>query len=198
MVIYQQLQAIAPRIREQENVAALGIAAQMVTHQTVQTIKSLAHVRGSGRHVDPRRWPKSEHHPIPCPTPSADAPVWPHRSPGSLRSCVRWSTPPPTRCCSCDFDTLIWPPNDHLNWPPEEENLIPWISFRAYEPVRRADWTGEPKWNYSNRFDGSTTTEWERSKEWPGSLGSTGAWYGKHWEMRYRGSERSTRAASPE
>src|ERR1035438_1250320 len=65
MVIYQQLQAIAPRIGEQENVAALGIAAQMVAHQTVQTIKSLAHVRGSGGHVDPRRWPKSEHHPIP-------------------------------------------------------------------------------------------------------------------------------------
>jgi hypothetical protein len=39
MVIDQQLQAIAPRIAEQENVAALGIAAQMVAHQTVQTIK---------------------------------------------------------------------------------------------------------------------------------------------------------------
>jgi hypothetical protein len=101
MVIYQQLQAIAPRIAEQENVAALRIAAQMVAHQTVQTIKSLAHVRGSGGHVDPRRWPKSEHRPIPCPTPSAGAPVWPHRSPGSLRSCAHWSTPPPTRCwCS--------------------------------------------------------------------------------------------------
>src|SRR5260370_26287016 len=96
MVIYQQLQAIAPRIGEQENVAALGIAAQMVAHQTVQTIKSLPHVRGSGGHVDPRRWPKSEHRPIPCPTPSAGAPVWPHRSTGSLRSCIRWSTPLPT------------------------------------------------------------------------------------------------------
>src|SRR5215471_13047330 len=63
MVIYQQLQAIAPCIGEQEHVAALGIAAQMVAHQTVQTIKSLAHVRGSGGHVDPRRWPKSEHRP---------------------------------------------------------------------------------------------------------------------------------------
>src|ERR1035437_727886 len=40
----------------------------------------------------------------------------------------------------------------------EGENHIAWISFRAYEPVRRPDWTGEPKWNYSNRFDGSTTT----------------------------------------
>src|ERR1700688_1674403 len=97
MVIYHQLQTIAPRIAEQENVAALRIAAQMVAHQTVQTIKSLAHVRGSGGHVDPRRWPKSEHRPIPCPTLSAAAPVWPHRSPGSLRSSARWSTPPPTR-----------------------------------------------------------------------------------------------------
>src|SRR5260370_5326023 len=101
MVIYQQLQAIAPRIAEQENVPALGIAAQMVAHQTVQSVKSLAHVRGSGGHVDPRRWPKSEHRPIPCPTPSAGAPVWPHRSPVSLRSCVRWSTPPPTRRRGC-------------------------------------------------------------------------------------------------
>jgi len=99
MVIYQQLQAITSRIGEQENVAALGIAAQMVAHQTVQTIKSLPHVRGSGGHVDPCRWPKSEHRPIPSPTPSAGAPVWPHRSPGSLRSCIRWSTPLPTRCC---------------------------------------------------------------------------------------------------
>jgi hypothetical protein len=73
MVIYQQLQTIAPRIGEQENVAALRIAAQMVAHQTVQTIKSLPHVRGSGGHVDPRRWPKSEHRPIPCPTPSTGA-----------------------------------------------------------------------------------------------------------------------------
>src|SRR5271167_4103751 len=86
MVIYQQLQTIAPPIGEQENVTALGIAAQMVAHQTVQTIKSLPHVRGSGGHVDPCRWPKSEHRPIPSPTPSAGAPVWPHRSPDSLRS----------------------------------------------------------------------------------------------------------------
>src|SRR5260370_35207616 len=94
-----------------------------------------------------------------------------------------------------DFDTLIWPPNDDLNWPPEEENLLPWISFRAYEPAGRPDWTGEPKWNYSNRFDGSTTTGRERSKEWPENLGSTGAWYGKPWGMRDRGSERSRRVA---
>jgi len=60
---------------------------------------SLSHVSGSGGHVDPRRWPKSEHRPIPSPTPSADAPVCPHRNPGSLRSCAHWSTPPPTRCC---------------------------------------------------------------------------------------------------
>src|SRR5216684_3340658 len=115
MVIYQQLQAIAPRIAEQETVAALGIAAQMVAHQTVQTIKSLAHVRGSGGHVDPRRWPKSEHRPIPCPTPSAGAPVWPHRSPGSLRSCVRWSTPPPTiDCLPCFLDPghVVFSDND--------------------------------------------------------------------------------------
>src|SRR5260370_28920578 len=69
----------------------------MVAHQTVQTIKSLAHVRGSGGHVDPVRGTKSEPRPRPFTTPSAGAPVWPHRSPVSLRSCVRWSTPPPTR-----------------------------------------------------------------------------------------------------
>src|SRR5215470_4700801 len=99
MVIHQQLQTIAPCIGEQENVAALRITTQMIAHQTVQTIKSLAHVRGSDGHVDPRRWPKSEHRPTPCPIPSAGAPVCPHRSPGSLRSCIRGSTPPPTRCC---------------------------------------------------------------------------------------------------
>jgi hypothetical protein len=22
-----------------------------------------------------------------------------------------------------DFDTLIWPPNDHLNWPPEDKAI---------------------------------------------------------------------------
>jgi hypothetical protein len=43
--------------------------------------KSPAHIRGSRGQVNPRRWPKSEHRPIPCPTPSAGAPVWPYRSP---------------------------------------------------------------------------------------------------------------------
>src|SRR5271169_3048968 len=96
-----------------------------------------------------------------------------------------------------DFDTLIWPPNDHLNWPPRRAPYTVDL-VRAGKPGRRPDWTGEPKWNYSNRFDGSTNTGQERSKEWLGSLGSTGAWYEKPWGMRFRGSERSTREASQE
>jgi hypothetical protein len=118
MVIYQQLQAIAPRIGEQENVAALRITAQMIAHQTAQTIKSLAHVRGSDGHVDPRRWPKSEHRPTPCPIPPAGAPGWPHRSPGSLRSCVRSLTLPPTRCC-CSLNSR----SRSLSLPPTIDGL---------------------------------------------------------------------------
>src|ERR1700745_108675 len=101
MVIDQELQPIAPRIGEQEDMAALRIAGQAVAHQTVQTIESFAHVRGSGGYVDPRRWPKSEHRPTPCPISAANVPAWPHRSPGLLRSCARSLMPPPTpRHCS--------------------------------------------------------------------------------------------------
>ena len=60
-VIYDQLQAIAPRICEQKNMAARGIAFQPVAHQTVKTVESLAHVRGARGHVNPRGRPKSEH-----------------------------------------------------------------------------------------------------------------------------------------
>jgi len=38
--------------------------------------------------------------------------------------CLRWNS------CGArmfhgltDFDTLIWPPNDHLNWPPEDKAI---------------------------------------------------------------------------
>jgi hypothetical protein len=46
--------------------------------------------------------------------------------------------------------------------------------------------------------NGSTTTGWGRSKEWLGSLESIGARYEKPWEMRFHGSERSTRGVSQE
>src|SRR3954451_18378868 len=39
-VIHDQFQAVAPRIRENENVPALGSAAQMIAHQTVETTES--------------------------------------------------------------------------------------------------------------------------------------------------------------
>jgi len=61
-VIYDQLQAIAPRIREQENMAARGIAFQPVAHQAVKTVESLAQVGGASRHVNPRGRSKPEHH----------------------------------------------------------------------------------------------------------------------------------------
>jgi len=99
MVIYQQLQTIAPRIGEQETGGRSrdrspdGRAPNRTNHlnplrMSVAPVAtrsaSLAQIRTS---------------PYTCPTPSADAPVWPHRSPGHFGSCVRWSTPAPTRCC---------------------------------------------------------------------------------------------------
>ena len=60
-VIHDQLQAIAPRIREKKHMAALRIAAQMIAHQPVKAIEVLAHVRCAGCHIDPRRRSKPEH-----------------------------------------------------------------------------------------------------------------------------------------
>jgi len=60
-VVYQKLQAVAPRIREKENMAARRIAAQMIAHQPVETIEILAHVRRAGCNIDPRRRSKPEH-----------------------------------------------------------------------------------------------------------------------------------------
>ena len=60
-VIYDQLQAIAPRIGEQKHMAALRIASQPVAHQTVKTVESLPHIGGARSHVNPRGRPKPEH-----------------------------------------------------------------------------------------------------------------------------------------
>src|SRR3954451_22421818 len=60
-VIHDQFQAVAPRIRENENVPALRSAAQMIAHQTVETIEVLAHVRRAGCNIYPRRRSKPEH-----------------------------------------------------------------------------------------------------------------------------------------
>src|SRR5579862_3706686 len=60
-VIDDQLQAVAPCIRENENVAALRSAAQMIAHQTVEPIEVLAHVRRAGCDIDTCRRPKSKH-----------------------------------------------------------------------------------------------------------------------------------------
>lgn len=60
-VIDDQFQAVAPCIRENENVAALRSAAQMIAHQTVEPIEVLAHVRRAGCDIDPRRRAKPKH-----------------------------------------------------------------------------------------------------------------------------------------
>ncbi len=60
-VIDDQLQAIAPRICEQKNMAARRIAFQPVAHQTVKTVESLAHIGGASSHVNPRRRSEPEH-----------------------------------------------------------------------------------------------------------------------------------------
>lgn len=60
-VIDDQFQAVAPCIRENENVAALRSAAQMIANQTVEPIEVLAHVRRAGGDIDPRRRSKPKH-----------------------------------------------------------------------------------------------------------------------------------------
>src|SRR5579863_4238201 len=60
-VIHDQFEAIAPCVGENENVAALRSAAQMIAHQTVEPIEVLAHVRRAGCDIDPRRRSKPKH-----------------------------------------------------------------------------------------------------------------------------------------
>lgn len=60
-IIDDQFQAVAPCIRENENVAALRSAAQMIANQTVEPIEVLAHVRRAGCDIDPRRRSKPKH-----------------------------------------------------------------------------------------------------------------------------------------
>jgi len=57
---------IPPRVREEENMTAFRIAAQMIAHQTVEPVEVLPHVRRSGSHINPRRRSKPEHrlHPV--------------------------------------------------------------------------------------------------------------------------------------
>src|ERR1700736_6244700 len=60
-VIYDQLKAIAPRICEEEGMAARRVAFQPVADQTVKTVESLPQIGGARGHIDPRGRPKSEH-----------------------------------------------------------------------------------------------------------------------------------------
>src|SRR5277367_6951473 len=57
----QKFQPIALRVGKQKNVAAQRIARQPVAHQTVESFKSLAHVRRSGGKIDARGRPDAEH-----------------------------------------------------------------------------------------------------------------------------------------
>src|SRR3954451_22421817 len=93
-VIHDQFQAVAPRIRENENVPALRSAAQMIAHQTVETIEVLAHVRRAGCNIYPRRRSKPEHR-LSCPIRPPAAPAFLHQSRDALRSGVRRATQPP-------------------------------------------------------------------------------------------------------
>src|SRR5579863_7608371 len=60
-VIDDQLQAVAPCIRENENVAALRSATQMIAHQTVEPIEVLAHIGRAGCDIDTCRRSKPKH-----------------------------------------------------------------------------------------------------------------------------------------
>jgi integrase len=46
--------------------------------------------------------------------------TWVHGRLGSPKTKAS-KAPVPMHSLLADFDTLIWPPNDHLNWPPEDK-----------------------------------------------------------------------------
>jgi hypothetical protein len=55
------LQPIVLCVRKQKEMAAQGVAQQLIAHQTIQPINPFAHVRCARRHVDPRCRAHSEH-----------------------------------------------------------------------------------------------------------------------------------------
>jgi hypothetical protein len=57
----QNLQTIALRVRKEKQVAAQGIAQQLIAHQTIQAVEPLAHVGCARRKINPRRRAQTEH-----------------------------------------------------------------------------------------------------------------------------------------
>src|SRR5580704_18383600 len=57
----QQFQPIARRVGKQKDVPAQRVARQPVANQTVESFKSLAHIRRSGGKIDARGRPHAEH-----------------------------------------------------------------------------------------------------------------------------------------
>src|ERR1039457_4540292 len=60
-VIYEKLQAIASRIRENKYMAAFRIAVQMIAYQAVEAIEAFSHVCRAGCNIYPRRRSKPKH-----------------------------------------------------------------------------------------------------------------------------------------
>jgi hypothetical protein len=65
--LYAECRSVPPRIGEQKHMSTFRIAAQMIAHQAVQTIKVLPHVCRACRYVNPRRRSEPEHRLTPCP-----------------------------------------------------------------------------------------------------------------------------------
>jgi hypothetical protein len=57
----KNLQTIALRVRKEKQVAAQGIAQQLIAHQTIQAVEPLAHVGCARRKINPRRRAHAEH-----------------------------------------------------------------------------------------------------------------------------------------
>jgi len=57
----KNLQPIALRIRKEEEVAAQGIAQQLIADQTIQAIEPFAHIRRTRCKINPRRRAHPEH-----------------------------------------------------------------------------------------------------------------------------------------
>ena len=57
----QYFEPIARLVAEQKQMAAPGLELEPISHQSVQSIKALSHIRGSNRQVDPGRRSDSKH-----------------------------------------------------------------------------------------------------------------------------------------
>jgi ParB family chromosome partitioning protein len=85
-------ESITLRITKQKQVATQRLAQQSVAHQTVEALKTLPHISGSGRQIDPCRWAQSKHGFTPAPAHLPTVRTCVHQNHAALRSGVRPTT----------------------------------------------------------------------------------------------------------